>query len=82
MHKQDKTALQVLISFAESCLTNPAGELDKDKIAELNTLLVLCKEQGTKGEEEWLTEIAQAVFEFCKKAPISLAGAWKEGIKG
>ena len=75
MYKQDKTALEVLILFAESCSTNSASELDKDKIAELITLLELCKKQGAKGEEEWLIEIAQAVFEFCEKAPIPLVEA-------
>jgi hypothetical protein len=82
MHKQDETALQVLISFLESVLITSAGKLDEDTIAKLNTLLTLCKGQGTKDEKGWFTEIAQAVFEFCEKAPTLLVEVLEKMIKG
>jgi hypothetical protein len=60
MHKQDESVIDGLIKISKSG-SQSSDELDKVTLNKFDALRISCEEQGTKDEEEWFTEISQAL---------------------
>jgi hypothetical protein len=80
MHKHDERVIDGLIKISKSG-SQSSDELDEVTLNKFDALRISCEEQGTKGEEEWFTEISQAFSELCAVARLKLKDGLVRGVK-